>query len=95
MTMSAFDIPIHNKNISTRDFAVRHDPDAPVCKKERPLASHRHAHRRPPYVFAVAASVNSAVSLCLHALHESSTSVYYHASFVALFGSMLWMLYML
>jgi len=33
--MSAFDIPIHTKNISTRDFAVRHDTDAPVVKKER------------------------------------------------------------
>ena len=89
--MSAFDIPIHTKNISTRDFAVRHDADAPDCKKER----QRQAHRRPQYVFAVAASVNSGVSLCLHALHASSPSVYYHASFVALFGSMLWMLYML
>ena len=38
--MSAFDIPIHTKNISTRDFAVRHDTDAPVCKKERPPALH-------------------------------------------------------
>jgi hypothetical protein len=38
--MSAFDIPIHTKNISTRDFAVRHDADAPVPKKERPQPSH-------------------------------------------------------
>jgi hypothetical protein len=90
--MSAFDIPIHTKNISTRDFALRHDADEPVCKKERP---HRLAHRRPQFVFALAASVNSGVSLCLHALHASDTSVYYHASFVALFGSMLWMLYTL
>ena len=95
MTMSAFDIPIHTKNISTRDFAVRHDAHAPDCKKERPHASQRQAHRRPQYVFAVAASVNSGVILCLHALHASSPSVDYHASFVALFGSMLWVLYTL
>ena len=36
--MSPFDTPIHTKNISTRDFAVRHDTDAPVSKKERPQA---------------------------------------------------------
>ena len=95
MTMSAFDIPIHTKNISTRDFAVRHEVDLPVCKKERAHASLRQAHRWPPYVFAVAASVNGGVSLCLHALHASSPSVYYHASFVALLGSMLWVLYAL
>ena len=92
--MSPFDTPIHTKNISTRDFAVRHDADELLCKKERPHASHRQAHRRPEYVFAVAESVNSGVSLCLHALYASSP-VYYHASFVALFGSMLWMLYTL
>jgi hypothetical protein len=91
--MSAFDIPIHTKNISTRDFALRHDADEPVSKKERAPGAHRHAHRRLLYVVAVAASVNSGVSLCLHALHASGTSLYYHASFVALFGSMLWMLY--
>ena len=95
MHMSAFDIPIHTKNISTRDFAVRHDADELLCKKERPHASHRQAHRRPQYVFAVVASVISGVSLCLQALHASSPSVYYHASFVALLGSMLWVLYAL
>jgi hypothetical protein len=90
--MSAFDIPIHTKNISTRDFALRHDADEPVCKKERP---HLLAHRRPQFVFALAASVNSGVSLCLHVLHASDTSVYYHASFVVLVGSLLSLLYML
>jgi len=189
--MSAFDIPIHTKNISTRDFAVRHDTDAPVsCKKERPplhvawpalvstltlcfalrqalrgklhLASciefylaallpvvlydhvlrpsrsanmwavlvvhvgvmlfgyapdadfvsarltalvlgvcalvlnrQARAHHKLPYVLAVAASVNGAVALSLHTLHASSTSVYYHASFVVLVGSLLSLLYML
>jgi hypothetical protein len=39
MTMSAFDIPIHNKNISTRDFARPELPkDAPVHRKERQRA---------------------------------------------------------
>ncbi len=41
MTMSAFDIPIHNKNISTRDFA-RAEPstkDAPVHSRERHQAA--------------------------------------------------------
>jgi hypothetical protein len=40
--MSAFDIPIHTKNISTRDFALRQEADAPVPKKERspPQALH-------------------------------------------------------
>jgi hypothetical protein len=190
--MCAFDIPIHTKNISTRDFAVRHDSDAPVsCKKERPHAAHvawaalvstltlsfvlrqalrgelhvaaciefyvavllplvlydhilcpsrsshmwallvvhvgvmlfgyapdadflparlhvlvlavcvlllyrqAHAHQRLLYVVAVAASVNSAVSLCLQARLASSTFAYYHASFVLLFGSVLSMLYVL
>jgi hypothetical protein len=38
MTMSAFDIPIHNKNISTRDFARAEPPakDAPAHRRERP-----------------------------------------------------------
>ena len=191
--MSAFDIPIHTKNISTRDFALRHDADAPVVKKERPppRASHvacaalvstltlvfalqqalhghlhvaaciqfhvaallplvlydhilrpsrsRHmwallvvhvgvmlfgyapdadvvslrlhalvlavcvvllylqplAHDRLQYVVAVAASVNSGVSLALQTQPASSTLLYYHVSFVLLFGSMLSMLYML
>ncbi len=53
------------------------------------------AHQRVPFVVAVAASANSAVSLCLHTLHASSTFVYYHVSFVVLFGSMLSMLYTL
>ena len=38
--MSAFDIPIHTKNISTRDFAVRPEMDVQVHKKERPPAMH-------------------------------------------------------
>ena len=38
--MSAFDIPIHTKNISTRDFAMRPESDAPVSRKERPPAVH-------------------------------------------------------
>ena len=189
--MSAFDIPIHTKNISTRDFAVRHEADAPVSKKERAPVSHvawpalvstltlcfalrqalrgklhlasciefyiaallpivlydhilrpsrsshtwallvvhvgvmlfgyapdadvvslrlhalvlavcvlilyrqAHAHSKLYFVVAVSASVNSAVSLCLHTLHASSTFVYYHVSFVVLVGSMLSLLYML
>jgi hypothetical protein len=191
--MSAFDTPIHTKNISTRDFAVRHDAEAPASKKERAslqtshvawaallstltigfalrqalrgqlhLASciefyiagllpvvlydhilhparsahmwallvvhvgfmlfgyapdtevvsprlhalvlgvcvlllyrQAHAHHRLQYVVAVAAGVNSVLSLCLHALHGSSTFVYYHVSFVVLFGCMLSLLYML
>jgi len=194
--MSAFDIPIHTKNISTRDFALRHDADPPVSKKERPAVSHAvwlhvawpalvstltlcfalrqalrgrlhlasciefyiaallpivlydhilrpsrsthmwaavvvhvgvmlfgyapdadavsarlhalvlgvsalllyrqaQAHHRVQYVVAVAATLNGAVSLGLHALHASGTFVYYHVSFVVLFGSMLSLLYML
>jgi hypothetical protein len=38
--MCAFDIPIHTKNISTRDFAMRPESDAPVSRKERPPAVH-------------------------------------------------------
>ena len=53
------------------------------------------AHHKLAYIVAVAASVNSAVSLGLHTLHASSAFVYYHVSFVALFGSVLSMLYML
>ena len=189
--MSAFDIPIHTKNISTRDFAVRHEADAPVSKKERAPVSHvawpalvstltlcfalrqalrgklhlasciefyiaallpivlydhilrpsrsshmwallvvhvgvmlfgyapdadfvslrlhalvlavcvlilyrqAHAHSKLHFVVAVAASVNSAVSLCVHTLHASGAFLYYHASFVLLFASMLCMLYTL
>jgi len=189
--MSAFDIPIHTKNISTRDFAVRHDSDAPACKKERPPPLHiawpalvstltlcfalrqalhgklhlasciefylaallpivlydhilrpsrsshmwaavvvhvgvmlfgyapdadsvsarlhalvlvvcvlilyrqAQAHHKLQYAVAVAASVNSAVSLAMHTLQASSTFVYYHVSFVVLVASMLSMLYML
>ena len=189
--MSAFDIPIHTKNISTRDFAVRHDTDAPVCKKERPPVLHvawpalvstltlcfalrqalrgrlhvasciefyiaallpivlydhilrpsrsshmwallvvhvgvmlfgyapdtevvsprlhalllavcvlvlyrqAQAHSKLQYVVAVAASANSAVSLCVQTLHASSAFVYYHVSFVVLFCSLLSMLYAL
>jgi hypothetical protein len=36
MTAGAFDVPIHTKNISTRDFAVRAEQDAPVGRRERP-----------------------------------------------------------
>ena len=39
-TMSAFDIPIHTKNISTRDFAVRHETEAPAARKERAPGAH-------------------------------------------------------
>jgi len=38
--MCAFDIPIHTKNISTRDFAVRPESDVHVSRKERPPAVH-------------------------------------------------------
>ncbi len=38
--MSDFDIPIHTKNISTIDFAVRHDADAPVSMRERAPGAH-------------------------------------------------------
>ena len=192
-TMSPFDTPIHTKNISTRDFAtsLRHDTDAPVCKKERPQTSHvawavlvstltlsfavrqalrgsmhlaaciefyiaalvpvvlydhilrparsshtwallvvhvglmlfgyapdadflsvhlhvlllfvcvfmlhrqAQAQHRLPYIVAVAASVNSAVSLALQARHASGTFVYYHVSFALLFSAILAMMYML
>ena len=189
--MSAFDIPIHTKNISTRDFALRHDADAPVVKKERPqvlhvawpalvstlslcfalrqalrgrlhlaacvefyvaallplvlydhilrpsrsshmwallvvhvgvmlfgyapdaeflsvhlhvllllvsvllLYRHAQAQHRLPYVFAVAAGVNSAVSLALHARQPSATFAYYHASFAVLLSAVLALVYML
>jgi len=191
--MSAFDIPIHTKNISTRDFAVRQDADAPVSKKERPPSQTSHvawaallsaltvgfalrqalrgqlhlasiiefyiaallplvlydhilrpsrsahmwaflvvhvgfmlfgyapdtevvsprlhvlvlgvcaallyrqaqAHHRLQYVVAVAASFNSACSICVHTLDASGSFVYYHASFVWLFCALLSLLYML
>jgi hypothetical protein len=41
--MSAFDIPIHTKNISTRDFAMRTESDPPldkICRKERHAPIH-------------------------------------------------------
>ena len=38
--MCAFDIPIHTKNISTRDFALRPESDVQVNRKERPPAIH-------------------------------------------------------
>jgi hypothetical protein len=187
--MSAFDIPIHTKNISTRDFAMRTESDAPVSRKERPapvhvtaalvascmtvwyalqqtltdglhLASCLHFYvaavlpmllydhilapsrsknmwvllilhvgsmlfaypydreyvsfrlhvlllglalvltykHTPPahsshYLLAVASSVNSAVSLCIHTQHAEVSSLYYHASFVLLFASLVLMLY--
>lgn len=34
MTICAFDIPIHTKNISTRDFAVRSDQEVQVHRKQ-------------------------------------------------------------
>lgn len=34
MTICAFDIPIHTKNISTRDFAVRSEQELHVCRKQ-------------------------------------------------------------
>jgi hypothetical protein len=195
-TMSAFDIPIHTKTISTRDFAVRHEAEAPAARKERapgahvawlhlawpalvstltlcfalrqalrgrlhlasciefyvaallPIVLYDHirrpsrssnmwaavvvhvgvmlfgyapdtedvsarlhalvlgvcvlilyrqaqAHHKLAYILAVAASVNSAVSLGVHALHASSAFAYYHVSFVVLFGTVLSTLYML
>lgn len=187
--MCAFDIPIHTKNISTRDFAMRPESDAPVSRKERPPAVHvaaailascmtvwyalqqtladgvhlasclhfyvaaivpmllydhilapsrsrnmwvllalhvggmlfaypyhreyvsfrlhalllglalvlsykhapavHHSH----YLLAVAASVNSAVSLVIHIQHAEASSLYYHASFLLLFGAVVLMLY--
>jgi hypothetical protein len=187
--MSAFDIPIHTKNISTRDFAVRPEIDAQVHKKERPPAMHACAvllassmtvwyalqqsltvgmHLAPciqfyvaavvplllyehilapsrsknmwallvlhigsmllafPYdrevlsfrlhalvlvlslalqyqqwppaqnytnLLAVAAILNSAASLCIHAEHPHDSSLHYHLSFVLLFASVVVMLY--
>lgn len=41
--MSAFDIPIHTKNISTRDFAMRAEIEPPlekICRKERHAPIH-------------------------------------------------------
>jgi hypothetical protein len=186
--MCAFDIPIHTKNISTRDFAVRPESDVHVSRKERPPAVHvaaailascmtvayalqqgpagvhlasciqfyvaalvpmllydhilapsrsrnvwallvlhvagmlfaypydreyvsfrlhalllglalvlsykhapavHHSH----YLLAVAASVNSAVSLVIHIQHAEASSLYYHASFLLLFGAVVLMLY--
>jgi hypothetical protein len=187
--MCAFDIPIHTKNISTRDFAMRPESDAPVSRKERPppihltaalvascmtvwyalqltltdgvhLASCLHfyvaaivpmllydhiltpsrskhvwvllalhvgtmlfaypydreyvsfrlhalllalalvlSYKHAPavhhshYLLAVAASVNSAVSLAIHTQHAEASSLYYHASFLLLFAAVVLMLY--
>jgi len=47
MTICAFDIPIHTKNISTRDFAVRSEQEVQVCRKQTP-------HANPPIYGAAA-----------------------------------------
>ena len=47
MTICAFDIPIHTKNISTRDFAVRSEQEIQVCRKQAP-------HTHPPMYWAAA-----------------------------------------
>jgi hypothetical protein len=64
MTMSAFDIPIHNKNISTRDFAVRPEQELqPVCRKERP----------PPQLHVAAVLIVACLTLW-HALQQTLTT---------------------
>jgi len=55
MTAGAFDIPIHTKNISTRDFAVRPEnhpqhPQHSQHQKERPA----HTSMQPPMLGAAA-----------------------------------------
>ena len=189
MTMCAFDIPIHTKNISTRDFAVRSEQEVQVHRKQAnppiyglaallvccmtlwyalqetlaegmhvascihfyvsaltPLLlydhiltpsrsksmwalvlvhiasmifaypydreflsarlylvvlalclvisyKHAQAHRDWKYVLAGSASLNSAVSLYMHAQHPAASFLYYHASFVLLFTALVLLLY--
>jgi hypothetical protein len=78
MTMSAFDIPIHNKNISTRDFARPELPkDAPVHRKER--------HHATP----VAAVLLASSMTVWYALHEALTVGLHAASCIHFFAAAL------
>jgi hypothetical protein len=61
MTAGAFDVPIHTKNISTRDFAVRAEHDAPAPRRERAV--------HPPLCGAAALLV--ACMTVWHALQDS------------------------
>ena len=78
--MSAFDIPIHTKNISTRDFAVRPETDAQVHRKERPPAMHVCAA-----LFASSLTVWYALQLSLTVgMHLASCIEFYVAAVVPL-----------
>jgi len=79
MTAGAFDIPIHTKNISTRDFAVRAEHDAPVGRKERPV--------HPPIYGAAALLV--ACMTVWYALQETLADGWHVASCIHFYVSAL------
>lgn len=75
--MSAFDIPIHTKNISTRDFAVRPESDVQVNRKERPPAIH------------VAAAIIASCMTVVYALEQSLTDRVHLATCIQFYVSAL------
>ena len=75
--MCAFDIPIHTKNISTRDFALRPDSDVHVSRKERPPAMH------------AASGILAACMTLWYAMHQSLTAGVHLASCVQFYVSAL------
>ena len=78
MTMCAFDIPIHTKNISTRDFALRPESDVQVNRKERPPAVHVAAA-----ILAACMTVSYALQQSLAAgVHLASCMQFYVAALV-------------
>lgn len=77
MTMCAFDIPIHTKNISTRDFAMRPESDVQVNRKERPPAIH------------VAAAILASCMTVSYALQQSLASGVQLASCIQFYVSAL------
>lgn len=81
MTAGAFDIPIHTKNISTRDFAVRpeHGNDPPPGRKERQTHPTMHG----------AASLLAACMTVWYALQESLADGMHVASCIHFYVSAL------
>ena len=76
--MCAFDIPIHTKNISTRDFALRPESDVQVNRKERPPAMHAAAA-----ILAACMTVSYALQQSLDSgVHVASCVQFYVAALV-------------
>ena len=73
MTAGAFDIPIHTKNISTRDFNVRPEhPAHPAHQKERPPHLSHLTNRTLPPMHGAAALLAASLTVWF-ALQESQT----------------------